>query len=133
MDSGLLLEQHASRMRVPNVEAPEDAINARLLARRARDKALIDILGAPLYAATTMLPRTNGLSTLGPAFYDGHALKWSLWSPHRNALLDIFKTRLPHEDEIKARMEFAEKHHIKYAVVRPGWKVTVDHLRRWLG
>lgn len=134
IESGLVYETpHSVFGFTPqDVEAPEDPINTRLLARLDRDKALIEVFGAPIYADTTILPRVNAQSHLGPAFFDGHELYWSLWAPQRNALLSIFKRTMPGLDELKVRMQFAEQHALRYAIVKPGHKVTVEHLRGWL-
>lgn len=118
--------------RSQDIEPPDDPINSRLLARLEREQALIDVFGAPIYTDTTILPRVNRQAHIGPAFYDGHELYWSLWAPHRNALLSIFKRSMPSLEELKARMEFAEQHGLRYAIVKPGHKVTVEHLRGWL-
>lgn len=111
----------------------EDAINTRLLARQKRNQQLLALFGAPVYMDTTILPMTDGKPHLGPAYSDGHELMWSLWAPHRRALISIFRRAMPQEDELKARIAFAEEHALKYAVVQPGWKVTLDHLKSWLG
>lgn len=136
MTTGLILEpMYAARMmaQIPqDVEAPEDVINTALLARRERDRKIVELFGAPVYRETTILPLI-GKPPLGPAFApDGHEIVWSLWSPHRYALLDIFRRQLPGEEELRARAAFAETHHIKYAIVRPGWKLTLDHVKGWL-
>ena len=132
--SGLLYETPHSvfGFRSQDIEPPDDPINGRLLARLERDQALIEVFGAPIYTDTTILPRVNAQQHIGPAFYDGHELYWSMWAPHRNALLSIFKRMMPDMEELKARMAFAELHGLHYAIVKPGHKVTVEHLRGWL-
>lgn len=132
--SGLLYETPHSvfGFRTQDIEAPDDPINTRLLARLERDQALIDVFGAPIYTHTTVLPRVNAQSHLGPLIFDGHDLYWSMWAPHRNALLSIFRRQMPSLDELKARMEFAELHGLKYAIVKPGHLITTEHLRGWL-
>jgi hypothetical protein len=140
MLTGLVIEKPSLAMAMnrmlmtgASTEDIEDAINTRLLARRERDKTLLELFGAPLYMNTTLLSRA-GQKPLGPALGpDGRELIWSVWSPHRNALLDIFRRRIPDEEELKARMVFAREHEVKYAVVRPGYIVTLDHLKGWLG
>lgn len=136
MTTGLIVEPMYSSLMMAqmpqDVEAPEDAINTALLARRERDRQLVELFGAPVYRETTILPLINK-PHLGPALTDdGHEIVWSLWSPHRHALLDIFRRQLPDEAELRARAVFAEMHKIKYAIVRPGWKLTLDHVKGWL-
>ena len=132
--TGMLYETPHSvfGFRSQDIEAPDDHVNTRLLARLERDKALIEVFGAPIYTDTTILPRIHAQSHLGPACYDGRELYWSLWAPQRKALLSIFRKTMPDLEELKVRMQFAEQHGLRYAIVKPGHKVTVEHLRGWL-
>jgi hypothetical protein len=141
MDSGLIVEQPrwgAFGTRHPFAVADaseiEDAINTRLLARREHNRRLLDLFGAPVFMDTTILSMTGGKPHLGPVYApDGHELMWSLWAPHRRALISLFRRTMPEEDELKVRIAFAEEHALKYAIVKPGWRVTLDHLKGWLG
>lgn len=120
----------------PGAEDDEGArgerLVARALARQRERRELQALLGAPLYARTTVLPVSGG-GYLGPA-HDrrGRVLRWGLWSPHRRVLVDIFVRSLPSTEELEDRAAFAQAHDIRYALVRPGMRLTMESLRAWL-
>ena len=138
-----MLQDYATQMprfgfipRPGGLEDDEGARGERMaqaaLARQQERRALFALLGAPLYARTTTLPLVGG-GYLGPA-HDrwGGVLKWGLWSPHRRALIDVFSKTLPSTAELEDRSAFAQAHGIRYALVRPGARLTTESLGAWL-
>ncbi len=120
----------------PPQDDDDEARAARLvavLARRQQERReLLTLLGAPVYARVTVLPLVGG-GALGPARGpDGHVLVWGLWSPHRRALIDVFRRVLPAAPELEARAAWATAQQLRYALVRPGTTLTTESLRAWL-
>jgi len=110
----------------------DSPVHARLLSKIRKERAMREVLGSPYFRFITVLPVVGG-GALGPVFGpDGRVLVWSIWAPHRRALLDIFPSRAPSQDELDARAEFAQTHRLKYGVVQPGWQLTIDNLKEWV-
>lgn len=107
---------------------PVDPPRTRLLARIAAQRALLDILGVPVYMNVTYLLAPHG-RFLGEFRYGGNPVKWSVWAPHRALLLDIFPSTLPDDDELRAREGFAQEHGLRYLVTPPGYTLSLDDLR----
>jgi hypothetical protein len=129
----------ARRMGAPPSAAQDDDEGARgqrlveaVLRRQQERRDLQALLGAPLYTRTTMLPLIGG-GVIGPAVdRDRRVLRWGLWAPHRRVLLDVFRRTLPPTTELEDRAAFAEAQGLRYALVRPGMRLTVESLRAWL-
>jgi hypothetical protein len=120
----------------PGTDDADDArtvrLAARALGRQQERRALHALLGAPLYARTTLLPLIGG-GVLGPARdRRGAVLRWGLWSPHRRALVDVFPRILPPPEELEDRAAWAQAAGLRYALVRPGTRLTTEALQRWL-
>jgi hypothetical protein len=120
----------------PGNDDADDARAARLVARalgkQQERRELHALLGAPLYARTTLLPLLGG-GSLGPACdRRGAVLRWGLWSPHQQALVDVFPRLLPPVEELEDRAAWAQAHDLRYALVRPGTRLTTEALQRWL-
>ena len=137
---GLYAETLPSRARMVHAangdDYPDEIAHgavARLLKRRDDARRLIDLFGHPTYMYTTTLPQVDGQPTLGPLYgEDGQELRWTLWAPHRRALIDVFRRGLPSRFDMELRANFATRHSIRYAAVQPGWVVTFDDIRLWL-
>ena len=120
-------------------QAPQDdeglrgeRLTARVLARQQERRELHALLGAPVYARTTILPLVGG-GYAGPARDRfGRELRWGLWSPHRQVLIDVFPRVLPPTEELEDRAAWAKQHGYRYALVRPGMRLTGETLRGWL-
>lgn len=112
----------------------EDETPSRLDLRRVavvdERLALQRVLGA-LFVNTTLLPEVEG-KTIGPARYEGQALRWSIWAPHRRVLIDNFTRQTPPKAEVEARIAFAGTHDIRYAVVERGRRLTAQSVKEWL-
>jgi len=118
------------------VEEDEGAWYARRVAvvraRQQERQALQMLLGAPVYMRTTILPLSGG-GILGPAkSRRGFEMRFGLWAPHRRAIIDIFPRTLPSTEEMEDRAAWAQEHTLRYALVRPGTRLTVESLRAWL-
>jgi hypothetical protein len=129
------LAQISARYDDAGLDDPERTENqrARLLSFLERQKIMREVLGTPFFRDTTVLPLVGG-GKLGPVpGPDGQELRWSLWSPHRRLLVDIFPRSLPDDDEMDTRMSFVKEHGLRYGVVAPGYRLTTDALKEWLG
>jgi hypothetical protein len=102
---------------------------ALLQYRMDRQRDLCDVLGSPLVWRATTLPTLAG-GSLGPARGpDGRVITWGLWAPHTRVLLDAFRGEMPREDELQARIAFAESHGLTYLWVEPETRLSLDRLR----
>jgi len=122
------------RGRLSDDEDADETLSRRQLAKLAmlqREKALLGILG-PCLIGTTVLTRSPA-PPLGPA-YDRHgrALKWSLWSPTKGVLIDIFRRSIPAMTEMEDRKAFAAANGLRYGVVEPGRRLSLEMLKEWL-
>lgn len=105
-----------------------DTRRLRIVSQRSE---LQKVLGA-LVVNTTMLPLADG-TMIGPARdHDGRVLSWSMWAPHRAALIDVFRKRMPPQAELDARTAFAEENALRYAIVEPGKQLTAKSVKEWL-
>ena len=99
--------------------------------RRKRLREMEALLGW-IFVRTTTLPRP-GKAPLGPGFDRlGKELIWTMWAPRESILIDIFRRRLPHHDELVDREQFAREHNLRYGILEPGQILTVDAIREWL-
>lgn len=105
---------------------------AAVRARQQERQALQTLLGAPIYMRTIILPLSGG-GYLGPAKdRRGFEMRFGLWSPHRRVLIDVFPRTLPSTEEMEDRAAWAERQSLRYALVRPGTRLTTESLRAWL-
>jgi hypothetical protein len=134
--SGLLVEPRAGWAR-PTLTVNDDAddarserLAARMRARWTARQQLVALLGQ-VYRDTTMLPLPGG-GVLGPArTAEGVVLKWWLWAPSRRVLIDVFR-RPPPMADLQARDAFARAEGLRYGVVMPDRRFTVETLKAWL-
>lgn len=95
-------------------------------------KELISILGMVM-TNCTVLQQLNDKPLLGPAQdRHGRVLRWSMWSPHRRLLIDVFHGKLPPPEELEDRQAFATAHDLKYGLVAPGERLELDLLKEWI-
>lgn len=102
----------------------------RMIGHIENQRALIEILGAPIYLDTFDLP--DGPETLPRFRWDGAPRLWSLWAPQRALLIDIFTRALPSEAELDAKDDYARAHGCDYFYIAPGHILDFDSLRALL-
>jgi hypothetical protein len=103
-----------------------------MLRRLERRRELLNILGIVHLGAST-LPKQGG-GTYGPiTMPNGDVLRWSMWAPAKNMLIDIFNKALPTPDELERRQAFADEHGMNYGIVAPGERLSLERLREELG
>jgi len=136
MQSGLILEPVAGRLGFrSSSQIDEDELTEhtrkRTLARHERHRALVAVLGVPIFFDTILLP-LSGQPALGPARdLSGREIRWSVWAPQRKLLLDRFKA-LPPKGDLEAREQFAKDHSLLYRFVPPGWRISLEDLKELL-
>jgi hypothetical protein len=119
-----------------------------MLRRLLQQQEIQAVVGAPFFTHVTALRAPQG-RLLGPARVypaSGHVvtagrrysllsrdgseeLVWSFWAPLRSLLVDIFERELPSDLEMDCRENFARTHDLRYAVVPPGYILTLADLR----
>lgn len=102
------------------------------IAAVAKRRALVDVLGAPVFLDVTDLPRAGG-GGHGRLVHRGAVMVWSLWAPHRNLLLDVWSREMPPDDELRAREAWADERQIKYRYVPPDRGLELADLERLAG
>lgn len=102
----------------------------RMIGHIENRRALIDILGAPVYLDTYVL--NDGPETLPMFRWDGAPRLWSLWAPQRALLIDIFTRALPSDDELDAKDAYARAHGCDYYYIAPGHILDFEALRALL-
>lgn len=127
---GSTLDRSASRP-FDYMDEMEDRRTSRLKARIENRRALIALLGAPVFLDTYALPLIGG-ATLEPFVYRHAPALWSLWAPHRRLLIDIFTAELPSSEELDAKDGFAREHGLDYFYIAPGHVLDFDELRALL-
>lgn len=111
-------------------DARAERLAARLRARLTGRQQLVSLLGL-VYRDTTMLPLPGG-GVLGPARnHEGVVMKWWLWAPAKRVLIDVFR-RTPPMADLQAREAFARAHGLRYGVVMPDRRFTIETLTAWL-
>jgi hypothetical protein len=80
---------------------------------------------------TTILTRP-GLPHIVAYDRRGAPLRWSLWSPHKLLLIDVYRVQLPPVPELEDRDKFAREHNFRYGLVEPGKRLTIESLRAWI-
>lgn len=107
-----------------------DQKTAWRLERKAAIREIQSLLGCVI-KDTTILTRP-GQAPLAAYDRHGHQLMWSLWAPAKSVVIDIFKRAIPPNGELEDRLKFAKEHNLRYGIVEPGKKLTIDTLRSWL-
>lgn len=133
--SGLIQLPMSSPMLVDQGERDERPSYRELLMLRRleRRRELLNILGI-VYLGASMLPKQGGGQPFGPVLMpNGDILRWSMWAPAKNILIDIFSTALPKSDELDRRHAFAAEHGLNYGIVTPGERLSLERLREELG
>jgi len=111
-------------------DEPIDKKTAWRIERQAAVREIQALLGVVM-KDTTVLIRPGSTSLTA---YDrhGHQLTWSLWAPYKSVIVDIFRRSLPSNGELEDRHQFAQEHNLRYGIVEPGKRLTIDALRSWL-
>jgi len=119
-----------ARLRLdPEVPETVDRPRPRQLAAVSHERALQGALGAPILTACTTLPGPHGTAyPVAKHPTTGIPFVWSLWAPHRKLLIDNFSQGLPEPEELTARAAYAATHGLRYAIVEPGFTLTLDDL-----
>jgi len=132
--SGGLEEFYRGRNEVFDGEEREPAGRARIRARLRSERALMEILGAPVYKDTTILIAKHG-EWIGECVVDRAKQTWSLWAPHRRLAVDIFPKDkdVPALHILEAKKNFADEHKFKYVIVPPGHGFSFDDVNELIG
>lgn len=111
-------------------EEREPASRQRVRARLKSERALMEILGAPIYKDTTVLIAKHG-EWIGECVVDRVKQKWSLWTPHRRLAVDIFPKDkdVPPMHVLEAKKAFADQHGFRYVIVPPGHGFGFDDIK----
>lgn len=111
-------------------DPPIDRWQRKMFARQQVQLELRNLLGIVFRDATTLM--RPGQSTLRAYDRFGHTLRWSLWAPHKSLLIDVYRQTMPAAMELEDRDRFAQQHHLRYGLVEPGKRLTLEALRAWL-
>lgn len=109
----------------------DDALPGAVLAQWEHRQHLRRILGTPFFQSVTDLPLPGG-GTLGPLYVDGRPVSWTLWAPHRRVLVDDFRRGVPPQGELDARAAFATTYGLRYGMIEPGRRLTLNALEEWV-
>jgi hypothetical protein len=112
-------------------EDKDDRENLRMLARLKQQRAIHELLGAPVLFDTTTLIAPHG-EWIGECKVGGRKVTWSMWAPHKRMLLDIFPKALPPREELEGKEAFCTSHNIRYLVVPPTHSLDLEDLREAL-
>lgn len=108
----------------------EDPVRGRLIDRVISQRALRDILGICFFDTNILIG--IGAEWIGPCWFNGKKLSFSIWAPQRRVLVDIFQRQTHPEDEMLARDAFARAHDIRYMIVPPGHSFGLEDLKQAL-
>lgn len=104
-----------------------------MIARVDHGRALRELFRSEIILVGTTFPLAGG-GHLGPVkLKDGSTLVWQgMWLPHRRAMFEEFKKKMPTDEEMAARDEFVKANDIAYAFSRPGFVFEIADVVEWL-